>query len=80
MTLGGRFGLSEQRTIVIAGGTGFIGRRLSAELGSRGHRIVILSRQTPRAPVGPVSFVRWTPGVVDNWADALEGAAAVVNL
>jgi uncharacterized protein (TIGR01777 family) len=66
-------------TIVIAGGTGFIGRRLSAVLAGAGHDIVILSRSTPRPSVGPVQFVQWQT-TDRSWSDHLEGAKAVINL
>jgi len=68
--------------VVIAGGTGFIGRRLAAVLGAAGCEVVILSRAAPRLPVGPVRFVRW-PGATsddDAWRAELDGAAALYNL
>jgi len=74
---------SPRSTIVIAGGSGFIGRRLSAVLAGAGYDIVVLSRAAPRPPVGPVRFVQWT-GVQatdrDEWPAVLEGTRAVVNL
>ncbi len=69
--------------VVIAGGTGFIGRRLAAVLGGSGHDVIILSRRTPRPPVGPVRFVQWYPGTdrdVAPLAGLLAGCRAVVNL
>jgi len=63
-------------TVVIAGGSGFIGRRLSAVLGSGGYQVVILSRAAPRPPVGPVRFARWPGAPVDAGAPADPGALA----
>lgn len=64
--------------VVIAGGTGFLGRALSASLGADGHRVTVLSR---RAGGGPIETVAWTPdGASGAWAAALDAADAVVNL
>lgn len=64
--------------VVIAGGTGFLGRALTASLRRDGHRVVVLSR---RVRAGQPDIVAWTPdGTVGPWATALESAEAVVNL
>lgn len=79
----GHMEASERPRVVIAGGTGFIGRRLAAVLGGTGHDVVILSRSPERPPVGPVRFAHWSgrPGDADaSWPSAIEGARAVVNL
>lgn len=69
--------------IVVAGGTGFLGRPLADELAGGGHRVVLLSRSSgdgrgaPNAP----RTVAWTPdGTTGVWAAAVDGADAVVNL
>lgn len=69
-------------TIVIAGGTGFLGRALTDELVNEGHDIVLLSRGADNRPRGPrVRVVTWTPdGSAGPWASALNDAQAVVNL
>jgi uncharacterized protein (TIGR01777 family) len=62
--------------IVIAGGTGFIGRALVARLNQDGHELRVLSRR-PRSP----HEVEWIPdGTAGPWASTLDGADAVVNL
>lgn len=60
--------------IVIAGGTGFIGRRLVRALRERGDVVAILSR---RAAPGVIAWDPADPASVDA---ALAGADAVVNL
>ena len=66
--------------IVIAGGTGFLGRPLAQALAGDGHDIVILTRQPPRGGE-PLRTVRWTPdGTAGAWAAEIDGADAVVNL
>jgi uncharacterized protein (TIGR01777 family) len=66
--------------IVMAGGTGFLGRHLAAALQADGHDLVVLSRRPgSAAPAGRVAV--WTPdGSTGDWADQLDGAGAVVNL
>jgi uncharacterized protein (TIGR01777 family) len=75
---------SSQRPVaVIAGGSGFIGLRLAAELGGSGWDIVVLGRSPERQDVGPVRFVHWqgkAPEPGDDWPAHLEGARAVINL
>lgn len=75
---------STQRPVaVIAGGSGFIGLRLAAELGGSGWDIVVLGRSPARPDVGPVRFVHWqgtAPEPGDDWPVHLEGARAVINL
>lgn len=64
--------------VVIAGGTGFLGRALGASLNADGHQVTVLSR---RARSGPRASVAWTPdGATGAWAAVLESADAVVNL
>ena len=70
--------------IVIAGGTGFLGRALADRLAAEEHQIVVLSRSTkntPPHPGGAISRVRWDPeDPAAEWMPALEGARAIVNL
>lgn len=64
--------------IVLAGGTGLLGRALSARFQADGFRVLTLTRR-PRP--GVETDIAWTPdGTTGPWASALEGAAAVVNL
>jgi uncharacterized protein (TIGR01777 family) len=63
--------------IVLAGGTGALGRRIAADLAERGDEIVILTRR-PRPDV-PHRQVAWDGATVEDWAAELSGAA-VINL
>jgi len=73
--------------IVIAGGTGFLGRPLTERLVAEGHDVVILTRRV--SPQLPARAVVWSPGkdvenvgigITDAWANEIDGADAVVNL
>lgn len=63
--------------VVLAGGSGSLGRRLSARLSSQGHEVVVLTR-SPAAAAAYRSVV-WDGRTVGDWAAELEGAI-VVNL
>ena len=70
--------------VVIAGGSGLIGRRLSASLSADGHVVRVLTRNVERARrrLPPTAeAVAWDPqadrGII---SDALRGMDAVVNL
>lgn len=68
--------------IVIAGGTGFLGRPLAHALARDGHEVVVLTRGRPEAVAGPrLRSMVWTPdGSAGPWASTVSGAEAVVNL
>lgn len=63
--------------IVIAGGTGLIGRALARACAAAGHEVVVLSR---RPSQGPSKTVSWDGASAGPWAEALDGSDAVVNL
>jgi uncharacterized protein (TIGR01777 family) len=66
--------------VVIAGGSGFLGRALSARLIAGGHDVAVLTRGATDRPGGP-RVVIWSPdGRADVWLRAIDGADAVVNL
>lgn len=65
--------------IVIAGGSGFLGRSLIPSLRSSCDEIVVLTRGSARVD-GNVRFVTWDAKSPGTWAAELEGAAALVNL
>jgi len=77
--------------IVIAGGTGFIGGFLIPKLSAAKHQIIILSRNMEpsptriSSPVVPDSGAQlttewWDGTAVGRWAEAIDGADAVINL
>ncbi|AEG44435.1 epimerase [Isoptericola variabilis] len=70
--------------IVVAGGSGTLGRTLSRDLAGRGHEVVVLTRSPGRADYGtdPVREVAWDARTVGPWADELRPGTgvALVNL
>jgi uncharacterized protein (TIGR01777 family) len=68
--------------VVIAAGTGQIGRALSRNLTSEGHEVIVLSRNPERAtnlPAG-VRVAPWDARTGAGWVDLADGADAIVNL
>jgi uncharacterized protein len=66
------------KKVIIAGGTGFLGRSLSAYLTAHGYEVAILTR-SPRAANG-IREIVWDGRTLGDWTRELEGAAAVINL
>lgn len=63
--------------IVIAGGTGFLGRPLVRALKAEGHSVVSLTRASASAP----DMASWLPdGSAGEWARHFDGADGVINL
>ena len=65
--------------IIIAGGTGALGTLLRDAYAAQGWEVGILGRSSPRELRG-AKLVHWDGCTLGGWADALEGATAVVNL
>jgi uncharacterized protein (TIGR01777 family) len=74
--------------VLITGGTGLIGRALSANLAADGHEVIVLTRSSERArssergtdlPDG-VRAQQWDARTADGWGHLADGASAIVNL
>ena len=63
--------------IVIAGGSGFLGRALADIWRNEGHQVKVLTRRPGSLAADDV---RWNPGSGGGWTGALERTDAVVNL
>jgi len=70
--------VSDFKTILISGGTGLLGNRLSKKLIERGHRVILLSRSSVQSGDIPVSF--WNPSnnVIDQ--NAVAAADGIIHL
>ncbi len=70
---------NKNSTVVIAGGSGFVGISLATHLAASCASIAILSRHAPKIS-GPWRHVPWDARTLGDWQHELEGAAALVNL
>lgn len=68
--------------VLIAGGSGLIGRYLAGGLVKDGHEIVVLSRgDESKTPIPGVRFVRWNARAAEGeWVKELPGAQGLINL
>jgi len=68
--------------VLVAGGTGLIGRALVADLARDGHEVVVLSRNPTRAPAFPPTVVvqPWDARSVAGWGPLVNNIDVIVNL
>jgi uncharacterized protein (TIGR01777 family) len=66
-------------TIVIPGGSGYLGGVLADYFARQCRPVVILSRRK-RIDDGPIRYAAWDGETPGEWAREFEGAAAIVNL
>lgn len=70
--------------VILAGGSGFLGRALGRALSAGGWEVVVLTRDTDRVvpsdETPALRGVMWNGETGGAWAAELEGAAALVNL
>lgn len=69
----------KMRKIVIAGGSGFLGKVLAEHFKELGDEVIIFTRGQGGEKKG-VKYINWDGEKVDNWAEVLEGADALINL
>jgi uncharacterized protein (TIGR01777 family) len=70
-------------SILVTGGTGFIGRALCAALSRGGHQLIVLTRNaetTSRRLRTSTTAVGWNGRDLGAWEESLEGIDAVINL
>lgn len=67
------------KKIIIAGGSGTLGKVLGNYFSDEGYRVVILTRRA-KQPIGNISFMRWDGESLGNWASEVNDAEAVINL
>ena len=68
-----------RKRIVIAGGSGFIGRALAKEFCAQNLDVVILTR-APRGRADCIREIEWYGKHIGEWIAFLDGAEAVINL
>ncbi|MBN2098841.1 MAG: TIGR01777 family oxidoreductase [Dehalococcoidia bacterium] len=71
-----------ERRVLITGGSGLIGRALSANMAADGYGVVVVSRNPERVTGLPanVRVERWDGRTTEGWGTLVNGAYAVVNL
>lgn len=77
------FSMSEFKRVIVTGATGLIGRKLFAALRERRYAVVVFSRSPEQARAalpGAADYVSWTPTERGPWAEAIDGAHAVIHL
>jgi len=62
--------------ILIAGGTGFIGRELVQHFEKQNHTVKVLGRNKKNSP----KVITWDGKTVKNWRDDLKGTDVLINL
>lgn len=67
------------KRVVIAGGSGFLGQALIADLLPLAEEIVVLTRDVETVD-GRVRYVNWDGKTIGPWAKWIDGASAIVNL
>jgi uncharacterized protein (TIGR01777 family) len=65
--------------IILAGGTGLLGRLLAEDLSAKGHAITVLSRQ-PENKHSQWESVQWDGFSSGGWTQVLDGADVLINL
>src|SRR6185295_560041 len=65
--------------ILLAGGSGFLGGLLTADLVKRGCEVVVLTR-APRPRSDGGKEIAWDGKVLGEWTKLVDGADVVVNL
>ena len=68
--------------VLITGGSGLIGRALTASLTADGHEVIILSRDPGRSKrsVPGVQLVKWDGKTYEGWGHLVEDTDVIVNL
>jgi uncharacterized protein len=72
----------ERMKILITGGTGFVGTRLTTRLFQDGHAVTILTRSLKGAKESPpgISYIEGDPTKKGPWQEAIKNHDAVINL
>ena len=67
------------RKIIIAGGTGFLGRVLTNHFNDQENQVTVLTRG-PSREIGGVQYINWDGENLGTWTACLESADVLINL
>lgn len=72
----------KSQKVILAGGSGFLGRSLAYDLISRTYKVVVLTRAPSKVgdKIAGVEYVSWDGRTLGGWQRQLDGAHAVINL
>ena len=65
--------------VILAGGSGFLGRSFAKVLLERNYRVVILTRGQSHIQE-EIEWVHWDGKNLGDWAEVIENASSVINL
>src|SRR3954470_13236621 len=65
--------------VILAGGSGFVGRNLTPALLSSGYDVTVLTRSPEQGQRG-VTSIAWDGKTLGDWSRCMDNAAALVNL
>ena len=69
--------------VIIAGGSGLVGRALSKSLADDGHEVLVLSRRPERnmaRKASQVEMLKWDGMTGNGWSEKIEAGCAIVNM
>jgi len=69
-----------KKSVVLAGGSGFLGRSLAAALVERGYAVIVLTRSPRQRRDEATTEIYWDGKSAGDWIQLIDGAEAVVNL
>jgi uncharacterized protein len=72
--------MERQPRAVVAGGSGFIGRELTRLMLASGYEVTVLSRSARVSSDPRLRHAVWDGATLGDWARAIDGADALVNL
>lgn len=74
--------MTDRERILITGGSGLIGRALTADLTAAGYQVIVLSRSPEKVQGLPAGAraAGWDGETADGWSPLADGAAGIVHL
>ena len=67
------------KKLIIAGGSGFIGKNISQHFKDKGYSVIVFTRGSSKIR-NEVQYVCWDAKTLGSWTAELEGADLVINL
>ncbi len=66
--------------IVIAGGTGFLGKKLQQHFNADDYQLSVLTRKSTKPEKNGIQYIQWDGQSLGDWTQCLEGADVLINL